>query len=170
MKNIFAKKVQGAIVLVLVIIMLFSTSCLVFAGETEEFDNTVTEEEWAINHANNPLNIVPSKERINSKGNFTFDFSYALTSDQFKLTSTSTTISCDSYTDPGAPKQYFDLVLYEKIGTGSYKQKATARYDIGYDTNKFSNLSPNNSYYFEMRSPGSFISGNGSITNFKEVI
>lgn len=161
-------------VAVLMAAVIFSQQAFVcFAADSGDSNSEYkTEAQWKEAHDQNPVHIFPSMKRISSSGEFTYDFSYSLTSDKFKLKSgsTNTTISTDSSGDSGAPTKNFSITLYEKSGL-VYASKGAKTFPInGAKSNKWTSLTSGSTYYFEMTVNNVSVEGDGSISNFKEVV
>ena len=113
-------------------------------------------------------------QRIDSNGNFTFDFEFSLSSDNFKLSKTSTTINVNSdlVGFGGSDRTVYSITLYRKSGL-LWVSEGTGRFDVGKSQSAtWSGLPADATFYIYMStptvaSPGKSIQGTGKISNFK---
>ncbi|NYB76155.1 hypothetical protein HZF24_18580 [Sedimentibacter hydroxybenzoicus DSM 7310] len=113
-------------------------------------------------------------QRLDSQGNFTFEFGTSLSSDNFKITETSTKISVNSELigAGGSDRTEYSITLYKKVGILCVSQ-GTAKFDVGASQNAtWSNLTKDGTYYIYMSTPkvassGKYIKGTGKISNFE---
>jgi len=111
-------------------------------------------------HANSTL-----KPAISSNGSFTIDFKSVLISSNFKVTSTSSTVTIKATTS-GSDK-YYKVYFSGNDGSGG-----NARYyaDGSYQTYTFTGLNTSATYHLEFVAGGSAnIVGSGTISNYKAV-
>lgn len=141
---------------------------------TEDGDYQTVQSEGIIH-----INIEDSKERISKDGTFSFKFSESIMSDNFTLSSTTTTITLTPFCMETA-RQTFSITLYEYwfdpnrgnwVYTGIESKKATAN---GKEQSySFNNLETNKIYCFRL-SKNDFLNdnvvqGSGQISNIAEI-
>lgn len=113
-------------------------------------------------------------QRIDWNGNFTFDFGFSLSSDNFKLTKTSTTINVNSdlVGAGGSDRTVYSITLYRKSGL-FWVSEGTEKFDVGKrQSATWSGLPSDGTFYIYMSTPtvasaGKTIKGTGKISNFK---
>lgn len=137
---------------------------------TEEEANFMRENSGKIIFEKNNL------QRIDTNGNFTFDFEFSLSSDNFKLSNTSTTISVNSdlVGYGGSERTVYSITLYRKSGL-FWISEGSKKFDVGESQKAtWSNLPDDATFYIYMStptvaSPGMRIQGTGKISNFKGI-
>lgn len=144
----------------------------------DELPEVLTEEEMNLISENSGKIIFEENnaQRIDTNGNFTFDFEYSLTSDNFKLSKTSTKISVNSNLvgSGGSDRTVYSITLYRKSGL-LWISEGSKSFDVGKSQDgTWSNLAGDATFRIIMRtptvaSPGKSIQGTGKISNFKSI-
>ncbi|WP_370827896.1 hypothetical protein [Fournierella massiliensis] len=165
-------KIRAVVSALLVFLLLSAFAICAFA----------VDEETEV-RGNQYFKFVPAIERIDSRGNFTFQVNSQLTSDSFKVKSNSTeiTVRAGIKNEAGVdltqnhPNHVFTVVLYQKgfpfpkkMNTGTfYADNLSHSFEtIGLSTDKEYYLVITNSMNL---SGGVYVQGNGSISNFAGV-
>jgi len=163
--------------LLLNMFMLSSSAEVIYDFDMDNLPEILTDEEMEyLSEISGKIEITNSMARFNSQGEFDFEFQFSLTSGNFKITSTSTVIGCNSHLEGsgGTERTQYGITLYEKNGL-SWKNKGTEIYKVGqYDSGSWSNLTANGTYRIIMTTPtvasnGMSIVGDGKISNFEEL-